>query len=234
MFTTLHFRFVPTIFLGSDFYFFYHPDLIRKIDKIEQIQLAQKCKFLIPKTIISNNKNDIEDFLEKHVQNGLIIKTMNSHYTEYNGKLYEVFGKVIYENNLDIEELAVVPTIIQELIRFSKEARVTVIGDKVMGALIHKDSNEGDWHHEGVKHIKSSTLEVPKDIQNKCVNFLKEAQLDYGAFDFMITQEDEWYFLEVNPLGDWRWVELDTGQNITKEIVDYFINKTLNDKEGNL
>lgn len=210
-----------------------HPDSVRRTNKIEQMKVAKKVNFLMPETIVSNNKSHITDFLEKYVKNsGVIVKAMESHYIEDNRKLHNVFGKVAYDiNDLNVEELTLVPTIIQELINFSKEARVTVVGQKVIGSVLQKTSNEGDWHHDDIREINMAELEVPKNIKEKCVEFLRESNLDYGAFDFMITPENDWFFLEVNPLGDWRWVELHTGQQITNEILNYFIEK-LYLKEG--
>gem|GEM_PF-7132285 len=119
--------------------------LNKKIDKIKQMRLANQVGFLMPSTIISNNPNDINTFVKKHAyQSGIIVKTMNSHYVEDNGRLYNIFGKILNNDNVNINELTSVPTIIQKLIKFSREARVTVIGDSVFTSLLEEKETDGE------------------------------------------------------------------------------------------
>ena len=42
----------------------------------------------------------------------------------------------------------------------------------------------------------------------------------YGAFDFIVTPEGRHVFLEVNPAGQYLWVEAKTGLQITSAVVD--------------
>ncbi len=34
---------------------------------------------------------------------------------------------------------------------------------------------------------------------------MKDMRLRFGAFDFIVTEDDEYYFLECNPNGQWLW-----------------------------
>jgi len=40
----------------------------------------------------------------------------------------------------------------------------------------------------------------------------------YGAVDLRLTPEGDYVFLEVNPAGEWRFVEERTGQPITRSM----------------
>ena len=46
---------------------------------------------------------------------------------------------------------------------------------------------------------------------------------DDGAFDFIVTPEDKWVFLEVNPNGQWLWLEQSLNLDISKKILDNLI-----------
>jgi len=32
-------------------------------------------------------------------------------------------------------------------------------------------------------------------------------ELKYGALDFVVTNTNEWYFLEINTMGQFLWIE---------------------------
>ena len=50
---------------------------------------------------------------------------------------------------------------------------------------------------------------------------LGRLDLPFGAFDFAVTPDEEWVFLEINPNGQWGWIEDHTGLHITDAIVDH-------------
>ena len=52
-------------------------------------------------------------------------------------------------------------------------------------------------------------------IVERCVQLIKSLGLKYGAIDFVIDNSDNVVFLEVNPTGDWYWIEQKTGLPIT-------------------
>ena len=49
---------------------------------------------------------------------------------------------------------------------------------------------------------------------------LMDFQLEFGAFDFIVTNDNQWYFLEVNPNGQWLWLEKILALDISEKIID--------------
>ena len=47
--------------------------------------------------------------------------------------------------------------------------------------------------------------------------------LVYGAIDMRLTEEGEYVFLEVNPAGQWLFIEQRTGQPITAAVTDRLV-----------
>jgi glutathione synthase/RimK-type ligase-like ATP-grasp enzyme len=47
---------------------------------------------------------------------------------------------------------------------------------------------------------------------------MKRLGLEFGALDFIVTETGVWYFLEVNPSGQWLWIEDLTGLPIADSI----------------
>ena len=55
---------------------------------------------------------------------------------------------------------------------------------------------------------------------------MKSLGLQYGAIDFIVDKNDHLIFLEVNPTGDWYWIEDQVNLPITKAVVDLIASHT--------
>ena len=62
---------------------------------------------------------------------------------------------------------------------------------------------------------------LPEEIADKCRRYLQHMGLNFGCFDFIVTPDGEYVFLECNPNGQWLWVELATGLKIADAIADF-------------
>jgi glutathione synthase/RimK-type ligase-like ATP-grasp enzyme len=54
----------------------------------------------------------------------------------------------------------------------------------------------------------------------------KKLGLVYGAYDLIKSKNGKYYFLEVNTLGQWLWVEDLTGLQISKGIAEWLYKKS--------
>lgn len=201
-----------------------HPQSEIRLNKIKQLEVAASIGMVTLPTLISNDENDIRDF--RNIHKRVIAKTMYSHYVEHNEELHSIFGKEITEDELEyMDTTGDAPVIYQKFVPDAQEVRVTVIGNNVFSALIPKKSNTDDWHRDEIKDVKLIPIDIPDELKQKCLSYISSVKLDYGAFDFMLTEDNEFIFLEVNPTGDWRWVEICTNQAITDTVVNHLIQK---------
>jgi glutathione synthase/RimK-type ligase-like ATP-grasp enzyme len=44
--------------------------------------------------------------------------------------------------------------------------------------------------------------------------------LVYSAIDLILTPEGEYVFLEINPVGEWGWLEKEIGLNISGSLIN--------------
>ena len=56
---------------------------------------------------------------------------------------------------------------------------------------------------------------------------MHKLNLNYGALDFIVDENDKWHFLEVNPVGQYGWIEHLTGLPITAAILNYLSKKQI-------
>lgn len=66
--------------------------------------------------------------------------------------------------------------------------------------------------------MKHSVYQLPDQIAEGCRKYLRGMHLNFGCFDFILTPQREYVFLECNPNGQWLWIEEFTDLPIAKSI----------------
>ncbi|MBR2052504.1 MAG: hypothetical protein IJ961_08530, partial [Bacteroidales bacterium] len=75
-----------------------------------------------------------------------------------------------------------------------------------------------DWRQGYDYDLRHEIVDIPDSIKDFCLAFLKKMKLNFGCFDFIVTPDDEYVFLECNPNGQWLWIELVTGYDISEMV----------------
>jgi glutathione synthase/RimK-type ligase-like ATP-grasp enzyme len=197
-------------------------------NKIYQISLAKEIGFQIPNSIITNQKSEAFNFFDRNFKD-CIIKPIKS------GLVGEVDDmKVIFTNPLnvktDFELVKSCPTYIQSNIHKKADIRVTVVGNDFFPARIHSQDSakaQVDWRRSDTV-LKYSKVELPDDIKEKCKMLMSKLNLQFGAIDFIENENDDFIFLEINPNGQWAWIEQQLKYPISESIVKLLINGITN------
>lgn len=190
-------------------------------NKIYQLDVAKSIGFVIPESIVTNDYDEFIHFYERNDRN-CIIKPIKS------GLIKDKTGsKVIFTNSLsDIpiskKEFEMSPNYIQKRIQKKGDIRVTMVGDKIFATFIHsQDENQTktDWRR-GENELKHTRIELPDSINDKCNELMSKLNLRFGAIDLIMDEAGQFTFLEINPNGQWAWIERQTGYKISTEIVN--------------
>ena len=199
-----------------------HPKYVYQAEnKIFQIRVAQEIGFTIPDTVITNQHSVLKKFIDKHKQN-VIVKPLSQ------GRIKQVNGfKTIFTNKINsniienLESFSLTPSIFQEYIEKDYELRITVVGDKIFSAKIDSqklDATKTDWRKE---KIPFEPYTLPKEISDKCLELTRRLNLSFGAIDLIKNSKGDYVFLEVNPNGQWAWLDMEAGLKISDEIINY-------------
>ena len=219
----------------EDIYWIGHPINERKAgSKILQKIIARKFNFSIPKTLFSNDFKKIENFNSQEVAIKPIaasdLNLRDKYYVFYTRKksIEEIkkLGENSFRNNINF---------LEEYIKKYTEIRITVIDDLCLSAKIDsqtldKESGKIDWrqgYDHGIKFIKT---EVPREIEVKCLQFLKYFDLNFGCFDFIIDENGNFHFLECNTNGQWMWLEEEADLKISEKLCEIFEREIKNSK----
>lgn len=200
------------------------PNAVFELDRVSQLRLAGCVGLNIPATIVSSNKEKICDFVASR-RNGVVAKVLGDHFVEpAPGELHGVFPRMVDFTELGLFENAyLTPSVYQEYVPHLAEVRATVIGRDVVAAEIEKASPREIWEKPEEVTVRHHTL--PASIQNRLCKYLDLARLQYGAFDLLLTEDGNYIFLEVNPIGDWAWIESKNSDvKITEKVVSYISN----------
>lgn len=193
-------------------------------NKALQLKIAKKIGFNIPQTIITNEKEKIKEFYTTNNQD-IIIKPLAHTRINYNNDVAFIFTNSVSQKIIDsIDEFDINPCIFQENVKKDYEIRVTVIDNKVFASSVYSQSNENtknDWRKE---KLEFNSVDIPKDVSDKCIYLLQELNINFGAIDIIKTPKGEYVFLEINPNGQWAWIEMQTGQKMSDEIIKFLKN----------
>ena len=109
----------------------------------------------------------------------------------------------------------------QNCISKEYELRITIVGDKVFSAKVNSQENKNtltDWRKEKNPFV---IYELPTEIEQKCIQLTKKLNISFGAIDLVRDKNGDYIFLEINPNGQWAWIEMETGLKISDEIINY-------------
>jgi glutathione synthase/RimK-type ligase-like ATP-grasp enzyme len=192
-------------------------------DRAKELSAAKAVGFNIPDTLITNDPDAARDFY--HSRDGeVVIKALRHHSVVIRDKIYSMFTRRICKKDLlKLDDLLYAPCILQEQLSGKSELRVTVVGDDVFAAELDPSPTvkKGDGIHGELSaafHIR--VFDLPDMIRTRCIQLIKSLGLRYAAIDFIRDNTERLFFLEVNPTGDWYWIESKTGQSITRAMVN--------------
>lgn len=193
-------------------------------NKYYQMDIAKEVGFVMPETIITNEKSEVRDFIKRHKKT--LFKLMSQEIYEVAENEFEgLYTNVINEKDLEnFSEYEENPIVLQEYIDKEFEVRYTVVGEEHLVCRIDSQNSEkakNDWRRYDITRTPHYRMVPPSDIRDKVCNMLNILGLEYGALDFIVKPNGEWVFLEINCMGQWLWIEQLTGLPISVAIVKW-------------
>lgn len=200
-------------------------NILRASNKPEQLAVAQKLGLTIPNTCISSTTDVIRNFYDE--QQHLIIAKAVKHGFLYDGTSAKIAATQPIDDSYftQLDEFAHLPMIFQEKIEKEYDIRVTVIGEQVFATAIYSqahDETSVDWRladHFKIT-LKQKSIKLPKKIDELCKKITTSFNLKYSAIDMVKATNGKYYFLELNPNGQWAWLEQVAKHPIRDALID--------------
>ncbi len=196
---------------------------LKTSNRLKQLTFAREAGLKIPSTLITNDPNAAAEFYTHH-DGQIVLKAVHHHGIEIDGKVYSMYTRSLTKDSLSrLVDLIYAPCILQERLKKKSELRVTIVGEKVFATKIHTEALPDccdDLHRGKLSEIPKKAVKLDEATEAGCLKMMNTFGLKYGAIDFLLDERDQPFFLEINPTGDWYWIEHDTKQPITESMVN--------------
>ena len=198
--------------------------------KMLQTRIALDSGFIVPKTMYSNKYEDLNAYFSR--SEFLSVKPISVDSVYYENQEYVFYvNKHRHEDifSQSVDAFSQTVSFIQEYIEKEYELRITVCCEEIVACRIDsqkQNSGEGkeDWRQGYDFGLQQKIVNIPDNLRSSCLSYLDKMGLNFGCFDIIVTPRGEYVFLECNPNGQWYWIELETGADISGIIARHLSN----------
>lgn len=202
--------------------------------KALQHNIARSNGMRVPETYIGSDPEQARVFVEGLWQTGrrCCSKNMESSHALIDGVKHARLTHLLNEDEVEsFEDLSICPMIFQEYIEKKYEYRVTVVGNDVFACCIDSQSAGGvtavDWRHYNIPSTPHFASTLEDDLKASLIKIVHDLGLTYGAIDLVENPNGEFFFLEVNSMGQWLWIEELTELPISSSIARHLLDPGL-------
>jgi glutathione synthase/RimK-type ligase-like ATP-grasp enzyme len=178
-----------------------------------QLRAAHRLGLRIPDTIMTNDAEAARAFVHKH--GGRVVhKVVKSPRDRFVPTRRWHAG-----DEAELDTLHLTPTLFQEQIVAPYELRITVVGRKVFAAEFPVETGVTDARR--LLDVPYKPHSLPQDVEALLLRLMDELNVQYGTIDMKLREDGEYVFLELNPQGQFLYVEIKTGQPITRAMAEF-------------
>lgn len=181
--------------------------------KTLQWAVAAEVGLELPRTLVTNDPAEARAFVGELGLDRVVFKAFLA-----SSEAWRETRLVRAAELAQLDAVRYAPVIFQELVH-GPDLRVTVVGDEVLAAEI--DATASSYPVDMRMVVGESTVravELPDGVVAALRALLDRLGLRYGAVDLRRTPEGRYVFFEVNPAGQWLFVEERTGLPITDRV----------------
>lgn len=197
-----------------------HPARIAAAEfKPVQLDAATRAGLHVPATIVTNEPAYAAEFAESAGR--VIYKPLASSSFESASRTQFIYSSPVKPAELSDPSIRLTAHLFQEWIEHTHAVRVTVVDRQFFAAAIYAGSEAAriDWR-SGYPALRYDVTEVPQAVKQGILILMSMLGLRFSALDFLVRPSGDWVFLEINPNGQWAWIEDKTGLPIATAIAD--------------
>ncbi|MBN2663426.1 MAG: grasp-with-spasm system ATP-grasp peptide maturase [Bacteroidales bacterium] len=211
----------------------FHIDDFRfySLNKLIVLDIASKIGFKIPETNITtdfkNIKNIAQELITKNIQD--VIPFFDNKY------LFKQGTKEVDKNQLE-QDPTFFYSLFQQKIEKKYEIRTFIFFDKLFSMAIFSQNNEKtkiDFrNYDDEKRNRMIPYILPKEIEEKLLKLMQKLKIQSGSADLIFDGKD-YFFLEINPVGQLDFVSGYCNYQIEKHIANFIKDKYYELKKAN-
>lgn len=184
-----------------------------------QLSVAAAVGLSVPPTLVTNRADAVRTFCRPRRAVTKMLGSPGIH--ESSGRRIAYTERVTAPMLDQLDGIATTAHQFQQWVDKAFEVRVVVVGTNHFAVAIHAGSPEShiDWRAD-YPSLSYEVVTPPADVGNGIAALMARLGLRYGALDFAVDHDGRWWFLEVNPGGQYGWLEQQAGIGVTAAIAD--------------
>ncbi|MGH3777474.1 MAG: MvdC/MvdD family ATP grasp protein [Pseudonocardiaceae bacterium] len=184
--------------------------------KPRQLAHATAAGLTVPPTLVTNDPEAVADFAAQQ-SHGIVTKALYARMprTEDGQLSGVVYTSDVPRDRYRDPSITATAHLFQAKLVKRADLRVTVIGESVFATRID-NPGELDWR-QSYHNITYRPYELPDTVRRGVHLLMRSLGLVFGALDFVLTDQGH-QFIEINPNGQWGWIEHQTGQLISRAL----------------
>jgi glutathione synthase/RimK-type ligase-like ATP-grasp enzyme len=192
-------------------------------NKLAQMSLAARAGFEVPPTLLSNDPDRIVRFARQF--DHVAVKSQGGAWREMpDGAMAVAYTQRCTSAELDAGRagLTRAPVLVQPYLEKTHELRVTVVDAIVFVCRIDSQASartEVDWRRD-VNAVSHELVDAAPGEVDRLRELVHAAGLRYAAIDLACTHDGKKYFLDLNPAGQFGWIEARTGAPILRTLAE--------------
>lgn len=181
--------------------------------KLHQLALARRVGLAVPRTLVTNDPEQARAFLAAAGPRRVVHKAL--HATPEDWRTTRFVGRA---ERRRLSSIRLAPVILQAYVP-GVDVRVTAVGGALFAVAIDARRTRSPEDFRPVfDDARVAPCRLPAPVAGRLLRLLRALGLSYAAIDLRRRADGEHVFLEVNPSGQWLFVERRTGLAITRAL----------------
>lgn len=198
-----------------------------RLNKLEVLTLAKESGILVPDTIVTNKKSDVEEFIRD--KKSIITKAISEVFDIRVKKGNEIEVFINYTEEITKEILERLPqaffySLFQEKLDKDIEIRTFYLdGECYSMAIFSQLDQQTSVDFRKYSNNRNVPYQLPAELEAKIRKLMLALELNTGSIDFVKTKDGRFVFLEINPTGQYGMTSNPCNYHLHKKIANYLI-----------
>jgi ATP-GRASP peptide maturase of grasp-with-spasm system len=199
------------------------------VNKLTSLLIARNVGLKVPDSLVTKKKVDLVNFnvnKERIITKGIYDNGCSLESNISAG----CYTQLVDSGSIESFSEFFFPSFFQEYIDKEFEIRSFFLADRIYSMAIFSQNNEDtkiDFRNVSSlsKSLRTSPYKLPVPIEKKISRLMKELNMNCGSIDIVKAKNGDYYFLEVNPYGQFEFLSRPCNYQLEKKIAEYLISK---------
>jgi ATP-grasp ribosomal peptide maturase len=194
-----------------------------------QLASAVACGLTVPHTVVTNVPEDADQH-HAFLGSSAVYKTLASASVADGQRVAIIYTTDVTSADMADSRVALATHQFQARIPKVRDVRATVVGKQVFAASITSNGETAnellDWRAD-YGSLSYEPVSLRPNVEASLLALMERLGLSFAAADFLVTADDRYYFVDLNPSGQWGWIAEATGLPIAAAIAAHLAGEQL-------